>query len=104
MMNKILVVNDDRIIGEMLEFMPGSKGFLAVVYNKPEQTVHNMFHNDIDLVILDQFLLGVSEIKVCMELHENETTVQKPLIMISGHSTVKKMFDGRGYRFCIQAL
>jgi DNA-binding response OmpR family regulator len=30
-MNKILVVDDDRITGEMLKFAPGSKGYLAVV-------------------------------------------------------------------------
>ncbi len=89
-MNKILVVDDDRIIGEMLEFMLGSKGYSAVVSNKPEQTVHNILHNGIDLVILDQFILGISGIEVCRELKENENTAHVPVLMMSGHSTIKK--------------
>ncbi|CAN5204900.1 hypothetical protein BH23BAC2_BH23BAC2_20670 [soil metagenome] len=83
-------MDDDRIIGEMLEFMLGSKGYLAVVSNKPEQTVHNIIDNGIDLVILDQFILGVSGIEVCKELKENENTAHVPVLMMSGHSTIEK--------------
>ncbi|CAM4232175.1 response regulator [Gillisia limnaea] len=89
-MNKILVVDDDRIIGEMLKFAVGSKGYFAVISNKPEQTVHNIFHNGIDLVMLDLFIFGVSGIEVCKELRENETTAQVPILMMSGLSGVKK--------------
>lgn len=89
-MNKILVVDDDRIIGEMLKFMLGSKGYLAVISNKPEQTAHNILHNGIDLVMLDQFIFGASGTEVCKELQENETTAQVPILMMSAHSEVKK--------------
>jgi DNA-binding response OmpR family regulator len=89
-MIKILVVDDDPIIGEMLEFMLGSKGYSAVISNKPEQTVHNILNNGIDLIMLDQFIFGASGIEVCKELQENENTAHVPILMMSAHSEVKK--------------
>ncbi len=88
-MIKILVVDDDRIIGEMLKFMLGSKDYLAVISNKPEQTVHNILQNSIDLVMLDQFIFETSGIEVCRELQENETTAHIPVLMMSAHSEVE---------------
>ncbi len=88
-MIKILVVDDDRIIGEMLKFMLGSKDYLAVISNKPEQTLHNILHNGIDLVLLDQFIFETSGIEICRELQENETTAQVPVLMMSAHSEVE---------------
>lgn len=89
-MNRILVVDDDRIIGEMLKFMLGSRGYRAVFSNRPEETVHNILHGAIDLVILDQFMFGVSGTEVCRELQKNEATAQVPILMMSARSGVKK--------------
>lgn len=89
-MNKILVVDDDRVIGEMLKFMLNSNGYSAVISNKPEQTVHNILHSAIDLVILDQFMFGLSGMEVCRELQENEATARVPILMMSAQSAVKK--------------
>lgn len=89
-MIKVLVVDDDRIIGEMLEFMLGSKGYSPVISNKPEQTAHNILHNGIDLVMLDQFIFGVSGIDICKEIQENVITAHVPILMMSAHSEVEK--------------
>jgi len=89
-MNKILVVDDDHIIGEMLKFVLDSKGYLAVISDKPEQTVNNILQNSIDLVILDQFIFGVSGIEVCKKLKENETSAHVPILMMSAHCEPKK--------------
>jgi two-component system phosphate regulon response regulator PhoB len=89
-MNRILVVDDDRIIGEMLKFMLGSMGYLAVISNRPEQTAHNILSGAIDLVILDQFMFGVSGMEVCWELRKNEATAHVPILMMSAHSEVKE--------------
>lgn len=89
-MKKILVVDDDLIIGEMLKFMLDSKGYVAVISDKPEQTIHNILQNDIDLVMLDQFIFGVSGIEVCKGLKENENTAHVPILMMSAYSTIKK--------------
>ena len=84
------MVDDDRVIGEMLKFMLSSKGYLTVISNKPEQTVYNILSSDIDLVILDQFMFGLSGIEVCKEIQKNEATVRIPILMMSAQSSVKK--------------
>jgi len=84
------VVDDDLIIGEMLEFMLGSKGYVVDVSNKLEQTVDNILGNSIDLVILDHFIFETSGIEICRELKRNENTAHVPVLMMSGQSTVKK--------------
>tara|TARA_R100001369_G_scaffold29172_4_gene52738 strand:+ start:230575 stop:230943 length:369 start_codon:yes stop_codon:yes gene_type:complete len=89
-MNKILVVDDDRIIGEMLKFVLDSKGYFAVISDKPEQTESNILQNSIDLVLLDLFIFGVSGIEVCKKLKVNETTAKVPILMMSALSEVKK--------------
>lgn len=89
-MNKILVVDDDRIIGEMLKFMLGAKGYLVEFSSKPEQTVDNILQNDIDLVMLDHFIFETSGTEICIELKNNKNTTHIPIIMMSGESSVEK--------------
>lgn len=90
MVHKILVVDDDPIIGEMLNFMLTHNGYLAVISQEPEQTVHNIIQGAINLVILDQFIFGVSGIEVCKELRENKITAHVPILMMSALVGVKK--------------
>lgn len=90
-MYKILVVDDDRIIGEMLKFMLSSKGYFALISSKPEETVSNIMDHKIDLVILDQFIFGVSGMKVCKKLKENESTAHVPVLMMSADVSVAAM-------------
>lgn len=89
-MYNILVVDDDFIIGEMLKFMLSSKGYSAVISNKPEQTVHNIIRKEVDLVMLDQFINGVSGMDVCKELQQNEKTAGIPVLMMSADDAVEK--------------
>ncbi len=104
-MSKILVVDNDRIIGEMLEFMLGSKGYLVDFSNKPEQTVDKILQNGINLVMLDHFIFETRGIDICKELKLNENTAHVPVLMMSGQSTVRKeCSEGWSYRFYIQAL
>lgn len=88
-MIKILVVDDDHIIGEMLKFMLSSKGYLPVISNKPEQTIHNIVRHNIDLVMLDQFIFGVSGAVICKDIQKNKTTSNVPILMMSADSAVE---------------
>lgn len=101
MKTKILVVDDDPMIGEMLKFMLDSKGYVAVISDKPEQTIHNILQNDIDLVMLDQFIFGVSGLEVCKELKENITTAHVPVVMMSALSEVEKKCLKAGAKYFI---
>lgn len=89
-MYTILVVDDDLIIGEMLKFMLNSKGYSAVISNKPEETIQNILQNKIDLVILDQYINGVSGMDVCREIQKNQNTLNVPILMMSAAGGVEK--------------
>ena len=89
-MYKILVVDDDFVIGEMLKFMLTSKGYSVVISNKPEETIPNILQNGINLVMLDQFINGISGMDVCKEIQQNEQTNKVPVLMMSADDSVEK--------------
>lgn len=89
-LSKILVVDDDLFIGEMLKLMLGAKGYLVDFSTKPEQTVDKILQNGIHLVILDHFIVETSGVEICMELKRNKNTTHIPILMMSGQSTVEK--------------
>ncbi len=85
-----MVVDDDRIIREMLKFVLTSHGYYVMISSRPEQTASNILRSAIDLVLLDQFIFEASGMEVCRELKENKTTGQVPVLMMSAHIGVKK--------------
>jgi len=84
------VVDDDRIIGEMLKFMLEHKGYSVMVSQKPGQLIENIINNKIDLLLLDQFLSGTSGIEICKEIRRNETICTMPIVMLSAEQEVRK--------------
>ncbi len=80
---KILIVDDDPGIGEMLKTLLEFNDFDAIVTAKPDETVEVILENDIDLVLLDMLISGVNGTDVCMSLRKNERTAQIPILMMS---------------------
>lgn len=80
---KILVVDDDKGIGQMLTMVLERNGYEVLVSKKPEETEKNIVAHDIDLVLLDMLILGVNGIDVCTRLRGDETTKHVPIIMMS---------------------
>lgn len=80
---KILVVDDDSGIGEMLKTLLEFKDFTVTVTEKPGETEKIIMEEDIGLVILDMLISGVNGTDVCARLKENEDTAQVPILMMS---------------------
>ena len=80
---KILVVDDDRVIGEMLKMLLEFSGFEVFFSENPDKTEENIQNHDIDLVILDLLISGVRGTDVCASLRKNEITAQTPILMMS---------------------
>lgn len=80
---KILIVDDDPGIGEMLKTLLEFNGFEAFVSEKPEETSENILNLDIDIVLLDMLISGVNGTDVCAELRKNEATETIPVLMMS---------------------
>lgn len=89
--NKILVVDDDSGIGEMLKTLLEYYKFTVTVTPKPEETERLIVENDIDLVLLDMLISGVNGTDVCARLRNNEETKDTPVLMMSAlHDAGKK--------------
>lgn len=83
MNTKILVVDDDSGIGEMLKTLLEFYGFEVSVTEKPAETEEIIESQNIDLVILDMLISGVNGTDVCARLRDNEKTSQIPILMMS---------------------
>ena len=81
--NKILVVDDDTGIGEMLKVLLEFHGFEVMFSEKPEETEKNIRAHGIDLVLLDMLISGVNGTDVCTRLRENPEAADIPILMMS---------------------
>jgi DNA-binding response OmpR family regulator len=80
---KILVVDDDSGIGEMLKTLLEFYEYQVTVTEKPEEAEDLIVKNNIDLVLLDMLICGVNGTDVCAGIRKNEATANTPVIMMS---------------------
>ena len=88
---KILVVDDDSGIGEMLKTLLEFYGFDVTVSEQPDETEKIIKEEGIDLVMLDMLISGVNGTDVCARLRKNDETSNIPILMMSAlHDAGKK--------------
>lgn len=88
---KILVVDDDSGIGEMLKTLLEFYGYEVTVTAQPEETERLILEKEIDLVMLDMLISGVNGTDVCTRLRNNAATADTPVLMMSAlHDAGKK--------------
>lgn len=79
----ILVVDDDRGIGQMLTMVLERNGYKVFVSENPEEAEKNIISYNIDVVLLDVLIAGVNGVDVCTRLRRDETIKQIPILMMS---------------------
>jgi two-component system response regulator MtrA len=80
MAEKVLVVDDDPAISEMLTIVLQGEGFDTVVVGDGPQAVEAAEREDPDLILLDLMLPGMSGIDVCRAVREFSTV---PIVMLT---------------------
>lgn len=80
---KILVVDDDSGIGEMLKTLLEFYGYEVTVTENPDRTKALIIENNINLVMLDMLISGVNGTDVCARLRQDERTANIPVLMMS---------------------
>lgn len=80
---KILVVDDDSGIGEMLKTLLEFYGYEVTVTENPDKTETLIIENKINLVMLDMLISGVNGTDVCARLRQDERTANIPVLMMS---------------------
>ena len=87
---KVLIIDDDPAIGEMLKTLLEFSNYKAAVSDKPLQAKENIIRHEVDIVILDVRLSGVNGTDVCAELKKDEEISHVPILMMSALTGAEK--------------
>ncbi|MBT5831700.1 MAG: response regulator transcription factor, partial [Candidatus Latescibacteria bacterium] len=82
-MHKILVVEDEPDILEMVRYNLVQAGFDVAVAEEGEGVQSHVQENRPDLIILDLMLPGIDGLEVCKGLKQNTDTREIPIVMLT---------------------
>lgn len=80
---KILVVDDDPAIAEMLTIVLQGEGFRTIVVGDGVEAVKAAEEHNPDLILLDVMLPGMNGIDVCKAIRESSTV---PIVMLTART------------------
>ncbi len=80
---KLLLVEDDTALAELLEYRFESEGYSVSVTPDGEEAMMLAAEEPPDLVILDWMIEGISGIEVCRRLRRDQATAHVPIIMLT---------------------
>lgn len=91
MRNKILIVDDEKDICEILEFNLINEGFEVVCANSAEEAMEKM-PADVSLILLDVMMGGISGYKLAEKLRREDN--HTPIIFLTAKDTENDMLTG----------
>ncbi len=89
MAEKILVVDDDQHISDLLESFLKNEGYEVVLATDGNEALDLVETENPQVIILDIKLPGLNGIEVCKRLKEKEKTRSIPVIVITGYGDNK---------------
>ncbi len=93
---KILVVDDEPEITEIIEAFLDNAGYSVKVENKPAKAVDLAKQLKPDLILLDIMMPGVDGYTICNRLKEDPAMVNTPVIFLTGKDS--KDDQGRSFQ------
>ncbi len=92
---KILIVDDEQDLCEILQFNLTSAGYLATVAYSAEEAI-NMDVRQFDLIMLDVMMPGISGFELAQRLKDDATTAHIPIIFLTAKDTEDDTLQGFG--------
>ena len=89
----VLVVDDEKNIRRTLQMVLQGAGFETREAATGEEGLRALEAGDVDLVMLDVRLPGISGIEVLQRIRQSPATARLPVLMISGHASVAEAVD-----------
>lgn len=81
---RVLIIDDDRIIRELLEGILSKKGFRTRMAEDGPSGLKSAREGCIDLILLDWMMPGMNGLEVLRQLKKGYTTKNIPVIMLTG--------------------
>lgn len=91
---RILVVEDDPSLGELLAYNLEAEGYVVDRAERGEEAELKLKESPPDLVVLDWMLPGISGIEICRRLRAREETKSLPVIMLTARSEEAERIRG----------
>jgi CheY-like chemotaxis protein len=95
-MKKILIVDDNKLIVEVMTYILISKGYEVISLYNGDEVLNNVKDNHPDLIILDDTLPGMAGREICQLLKLNLSTRSLPVIMCSGNDDIDDSLQQKG--------
>ena len=96
MAKKILIVDDNEFMMEVMTFILMNKGYEVMALDNGENVLNSVSTNRPDLVILDITMPGMDGREVCKLLKLNPSTRQLPVIMCSANDDIEDALTQKG--------
>lgn len=91
---KILVIEDDASIGELIEFNLQKNGFESSRTESAEKALKLLEREQFDLILLDLMLAGMDGMDFCKIFRQSKTFRQIPIIMLTARSEEADIVSG----------
>jgi DNA-binding response OmpR family regulator len=86
MPNRVVVVDDDKEIQEIVTFVLSRNGFDVAVAGNGQQLQEVLATITPDLIILDVMMPGIDGYQIFSDLRENAATKHIPVIIMTAHA------------------
>ena len=90
MPRKILIVEDDESILDVLRIILNNAGYKTILYSDGRDVMEGRFEIP-DLFLLDKQLSGIDGLDICKHLKENPRTKDIPVIMVSANPHISTL-------------
>ena len=87
MNNKILIVEDEKDIRDLIIYALQAKGYETISADDGEKALKMLKENKPDLIILDWMLPSVSGLEICRSIRRDINTKNIPIIMLTAKIT-----------------
>ncbi|MBA3533037.1 MAG: response regulator [Ardenticatenales bacterium] len=92
--HRILVVDDDRALAELLRRILTKEGFDVTVSHNGEDAIQRTMQTNYALALLDVMLPGMDGYTVCRRLRQNPTTQYLPILMLTAKGDIADKIAG----------
>ena len=90
----ILIVEDERQIGELVRLNLHREGYATHLVESGEDALKYLASHDVSLVVLDLMLPGIDGKEVCRQLKWNQQTRHIPIIMLTAKGEESDIVSG----------
>lgn len=93
-MQKILIVEDDEDIRELIAFNLEMSGYKIIKCDNGEDAVKTAAGEQPDLILLDVMLPGIDGFEVCRKIKKNNSLTEIPVIMLTARTDDDDIITG----------